>query len=216
MPFGLVLLEPVRSAEPPIISGTAAVRLSSALSDAARVAISFGAAASFSFAARTAAASSSFGSSPSRRRSNSARRADAQRLETIVPGCDARPCPRCPALRHSARTSAGMTKAGSGQPSRSRAPLISSAPSGEPWLFSVPALLGAPKPMVVRQAISDGRSEACAAAIARGDRLGVVPVDAGRRPAGRLEALHLIDRIGQATAGRRSRCRCRRTARSAC
>src|SRR3981081_2309957 len=59
MPFGLVLLEPVRSADPPIISGTATVRVSSAVSDAARVAVSFGVAASFSFAERTAAASSS-------------------------------------------------------------------------------------------------------------------------------------------------------------
>src|SRR5260370_715525 len=56
MPFGLVLLEPVRSAEPPSISGNAAVMASSALSDALRVAISLGAAASFSFTARTAAA----------------------------------------------------------------------------------------------------------------------------------------------------------------
>ena len=77
MPFGLVLLEPVRSADPPIISGTATVRVSSAVSDAARVAVSFGVAASFSFAERTAAASCSVGSSPRRRRSNSARRADA-------------------------------------------------------------------------------------------------------------------------------------------
>ncbi len=56
MPFGLVLLEPVRSAEPPIISGAAAVKASIAFSEAMRLAISFGAAASFSFTSRTAAA----------------------------------------------------------------------------------------------------------------------------------------------------------------
>ena len=37
-----VLFEPVRSAEPPIISGSAGIRLSSANSQAVRVAISFG------------------------------------------------------------------------------------------------------------------------------------------------------------------------------
>ena len=180
MPFGRVLLEPVRSAEPPIISGTAAVRVSSAVSEATRVAISFGVAASFSFTARTAAASFSVGSSPRRRRSNSARRADAIAAKrSFQLWCAA--LPALPALRHSARTSAGMTKAGSGQPSRSRAPLISSAPSGEPWLFSVPALLGAPKPMVVRQAISDGRAEACAAAMA-------LAIASGSCPSTRLAA----------------------------
>ncbi len=74
MPLGLVLFEPVRSAEPPIISGTAAASASSAPSDAMRVPISFGVAASFSFTERTAAASLSFGSLPLMRRSNSTRR----------------------------------------------------------------------------------------------------------------------------------------------
>ena len=69
--------------------------------------------------------------------------------------------------------------------------------AAEPWHFSVPALVGAPKPIVVRQAISVGRSDALACSIARGDRLRVVAVDAARRPAGGLEALHLVDRVGQ-------------------
>ena len=84
MPLGLVLLEPVRSAEPPIISGTAAVSVSSAVSDAARVATSFGVAASFSFTERTAAASLSCGSSPRMRRSNSARRPAGTALKRSV------------------------------------------------------------------------------------------------------------------------------------
>src|SRR5665811_586921 len=67
-----VLLEPVRSAEPPIISGSAGIRLSSANSQAVRVAISFGLAARLSFTARTAWLNACFGSSPRMRCSNSA------------------------------------------------------------------------------------------------------------------------------------------------
>ncbi len=198
MPLGLVLLEPVRSAEPPIISGTAAVKASSALSDAARVAISFGAAASFSFTARTAAASLSFGSSPAMRRSNSARWSGGERLEPLAARPCAPPCARWPAARHSvAHVGGHLEGAAPIQPSLSRAPLISSAPSGEPWHFSVPALVGAPKPIMVRQAISDGRSERLRLLDRGRDRVGIVAVDAGRRPARRLEPLHLVDRIGQ-------------------
>jgi len=161
MPLGLVLLEPVRSAEPPIISGAAAVSASSAVSDAARVAISFGVAASFSFTERTAAASLSLGNAPPMRRSNSARRAAGAALSrSFQAWCAVLPAKA--ALRHISRTSAGMAKAPSVQPSCSRAPRISSAPSGAPWDFSVPALFGAPKPMMVRQAISEGRSLPCA------------------------------------------------------
>src|SRR5947207_799603 len=61
MALALVLLEPVRSAEPPTISGSAAVKTSIAFSDATRVAISFGAgsfaAASVSLNACTVSAS---------------------------------------------------------------------------------------------------------------------------------------------------------------
>ena len=57
MPFGLVLFEPVRSADPPIISGIAATSVSSANSEAARVAMFLGSAASFAFTPATAAAS---------------------------------------------------------------------------------------------------------------------------------------------------------------
>ena len=174
MPLGLVLFEPVRSAEPPIISGIATVNISSAPSDATRVAISFGAAASFSFTACTAAASRSFGNSPRIRRSNSARRDGVMAAMRLIQAAWAA-FPVRPALRHISRMSAGTTKAGSGQPSLSRAPLISSAPSGEPWHFSVPALLGAPNPMVVRHAIRDGRSDACACSIAPATASGSCP-----------------------------------------
>jgi hypothetical protein len=43
---------------------------------------------------------------------------------------------------------------------------ISSAPSGEPCALLVPALVGAPKPMVVLQAIKVGLSERLAASMA--------------------------------------------------
>ena len=47
-----------------------------------------------------------------------------------------------------------------------RAPAISSSPSGEPCAALVPALVGAPKPMVVLAAISVGRSDFCAVSMA--------------------------------------------------
>ena len=46
------------------------------------------------------------------------------------------------------------------------------------------------------------------------DRLRIVAVDARGAPTSGLETLHLVDRIARATAVRRSRCRCRRRARS--
>ena len=59
-----------------------------------------------------------------------------------------RPCaaraPRAPAARQAASTSAGTSKAACAQPSFSRAPLISSAPSGSPWVEALPCLVGAP------------------------------------------------------------------------
>ena len=59
----------------------------------------------------------------------------------------------------------------------------------------MPALFGAPKPIVVRQAISDGRSDCLRRFERRSDRGRIVAVDARRRPAGGLEALDLIDGV---------------------
>ena len=56
----------------------------------------------------------------------------------------------------------GTSNGGEVQPRASRAPLISSAPSGEPCDDDLPALVGAPKPMVVLQAMSVGLSDVCA------------------------------------------------------
>jgi hypothetical protein len=43
---------------------------------------------------------------------------------------------------------------------------ISSSPSGEPWHLDVPHLVGAPKPILVLQAIRVGLSDFCALAMA--------------------------------------------------
>ena len=161
------------------------------------MAISFGAAASFSFTARTAAASFSAGSSPRDAALELGALFRIERRETRSCQASRAGRPRSPAARHCSRMAAGISKAGALQPSFCRAAAISSAPSGEPWLFAVPALVGAPKPMMVRQAISDGRSDFFAASMRRGDRRRIVAVDALCRPAGGLEALHLIDGIGE-------------------
>src|SRR6185369_7646476 len=76
------------------------------------------------------------------------------------------PAERVPALRQASSTSAGTSNGGYSQPKNSRAPAMSAAPSGEPCALLVPALVGAPQPMVVLAAISVGRSELCAFSIA--------------------------------------------------
>ena len=90
--------------------------------------------------------------------------------------------------RPGSRTARGV------QPSFSRAPLISSAPSGEPCADALPALVGAPKPMVVLQAISTGLSDALRLRRApRRSPPGSWPSMREACPAGGLEALHLVD-----------------------
>ena len=54
------------------------------------------------------------------------------------------PFERCAGLAPGGRMSAGTSNGASVQPSFSRAPLISSAPSGEPCDVDLPALVGAP------------------------------------------------------------------------
>jgi hypothetical protein len=56
-----------------------------------------------------------------------------------------------------------------------RAPSISSLPSGDPWLFSLPSLVGAPNPIRVRQAIKEGRPDTFAASIATAMAFGSCP-----------------------------------------
>ena len=76
--------------------------------------------------------------------------------------------------RRRARQKAGIPSRAARAP-----PAISSAPSGAPCAAAVPALVGAPKAMIVRQAIRLGRSLSLGAPDRGGDRVG----DPGRRPA---------------------------------
>ena len=110
----------------------------------------------------------------------------------------------------------GSTKGGSLQPSRSRAPAISAAPSGEPCAAAVPALVGAPKAIVVRQAIRFGRSLVLGAPDGLGDRLVIMAVDPFGGPAMRPEAQRPGRRRPRARSGRRSKSNCRPRTRSAC
>ena len=66
------------------------------------------------------------------------------------------PAPRLPTARQRSSRSSGTVNGGSCQPSAAFAPAASWPPSGEPWVAAVPALVGAPRPMMVRQAISVG------------------------------------------------------------
>src|SRR3569833_2985265 len=125
--FVRVLFEPVRSAEPPTISGSAGIRLSSANSHAVRVAISLGEAASFSLISRTALVSAESETSPRMRRSNSARlspSAARRFFQSARAGL-----PRLPASRQAERISAGTSNGVCAQCRFSRAPLLSSAPT---------------------------------------------------------------------------------------
>ena len=152
MPFTKVRLEPVRSADPPISSGIAGTSASRHFWLDWRVA-SFGLlSAKPCFSAATASWKFS-GSRPATTRSNSARmlwraRRFSQDRRALAP----RPpiaCQRC-------RRSSGMVKGGSCQPSASFAAAASCGPSGEPCTAAVPALCGAPRPMIVPQAIIVG------------------------------------------------------------
>ena len=179
------------------------------------MAISFGSAASFCFAPRTASASAQ------RQVAVDA----ARELAALAPaaarrGARPRPCAppsrAAPALRHSRGYRPGSRTARAVQPSFSRAPLISSAPSGEPCELALAGLgrRADSRSWCGRRSSSGGRISARLRSRAQSPA-GSCPSMRARRPAGRLEALHLIDRVGERQAGRRSRCRCRRTARSA-
>ena len=182
-----------------------------------RVAISFGSCGELLLHARAPRRRALPGSSPRMRRSNSARcvgrrarrGAASQALRAALRALAG----GAPGVEHVGRES---RTARAVQPSFSRAPSISSAPSGEPCALAVPALVGAPKPMVVWQAISVGRSDALRLLDRGGDRVRIVAVDARRRSSRRPRSASPGRPSRRATAGRRSRCRCRRTARSAC
>ena len=142
----------MRSAEPPTSSGSAGASASSALWLACRVARvgRFSARSALSAAIGSCQFS---GKRPAVTRSNSARI-----------GCRARrfnqarraPAARVPALRHRSANPSGTVKGGSVQPKLRLASRDSRSPSGVPCTAALPALVGAPSPMMVRQAISVG------------------------------------------------------------
>ena len=136
-----MLLEPVRSAEPPISAGNAGSRCSSVASDQFRVAFVAGAAAAAFFAAAiadaTAGAAALAGCCKAVLvRASMAPQRFSQALRTAAP--------RVPHALQAASTWGGTSKGGYDQPSLSRAPLISPAPSGEPCVEALPCLVGAP------------------------------------------------------------------------
>ncbi len=130
MPLTKVLLEPVRSAEPPTRSGLDGANWSSAAPEAARVASAGGASSTLAMWASSLAKAWA-GSSPFMARSNSSFSAElnsraAQRLRTVVP--------RPPTLRQAATSVSGRTKGSCAQSSFSRVAAISTLPSALPWV----------------------------------------------------------------------------------
>ena len=149
------------------------------------MAISFGAAASFCFSVAHRGGESCAGSSPRMRRSNSARcraasaaRRCSQASRAGRPRARRRRAMRC-------RMSAGISNGGEVQPSFCAGAGDLLGAERRAVAFSVPPLVGAPKPMVVRQAIIDGRSDFRAASMRRRDRRRIVAVDARWRPSRR-------------------------------
>ena len=215
MSLVLVLLEPVRSAEPPMSSGITGARRLEHLLRGLRVA-SFGASADDALLERRRSRDRAAAAGrPRSRRSNSARLARCAACRF----CQASQLgsPRWPAARQAARIVVGdherRIRPAELRARAARSPRRRAASRGPP---RCPPCFGAPKPMIVRQAISDGWSLACARSSAAATRFGIVAVDALGRPAGGLEARELIVGDRRAMSGRRWRCGCRRTARSAC
>ena len=147
----LVLLEPVRSAEPPNKSGTAGSSASIAFCEATRVAsfcgvfrlslyVCIAAETALSTSPLIAASKASlFACAPSR--ASHAARSDA---------------PLPPAVRQASRISAGISNGADVQPIDCLVSAFSSAPSGAPCALAVPARFGEPLPISVLQRINVG------------------------------------------------------------
>ena len=213
----LVLFDGVRSAEPRISSG---IGDGDRLPAPARSPCGSRSSASRRRAcpsARRSPSPSAAGRLRARRRSNSPRLCGDRSREALLP---ARRAPACRARRRRASRRGCRSGISNGavfpveRSSARRRSLPRRAARRAP--STVPAFFGAPKPMVVLQAISVGRSDFSAASIAAAIASGSWPSTRDGVPAGRLEARHLIDGVGTASAARRSRCRCRRRGRSAC
>jgi len=163
-PLTRVRFEPVRSAEPPSNSGVAGIRVSNTFWPDCRVAI-FGLLSAISCFSTATASPQLSGSFPDIARSKSARWFDVARRLSQARRV---PAERSPAVCHIAVRSSGTVNGGAVQPSNCFAAAASAGPSGEPCVPAVPALVGAPRPMMVRQAMSVGlrdRMEADNAAV---------------------------------------------------
>ena len=148
----LVRLESVRSAEPPTSSGIAGAKAASARWLACRVAIVGRVSAISAFSAAIASCQAS-GRRPATTRSNSARSGCfASRFSQARRAA----VPRLPAAAQRSARSRGTVNGGCCQSSACFAASDSVCPSGLPLQAAVPALFGAAKPMMVRQAISVG------------------------------------------------------------
>ena len=140
VPFTSVLLEPVRSAEPPTISGKCAKIASSVAPDDARVA-SAGLAAATALVCAASASRAAFGMSPDSAAAKARRCGEDSSRASQAPRVAA---PRAPIARQAERMSAGMSNGGWRQPSATRVAATSSGPSCGPCAALVPALVGAP------------------------------------------------------------------------
>jgi hypothetical protein len=78
--------------------------------------------------------------------------------------------PSVPAARQAFSVALGISNGPWSSRALALGAAISSLPSGEPCTLAVPCLVGAPKPIVVLQAISEGLSDFARRAMARVDR----------------------------------------------
>ena len=99
----------------------------------------------------------------------------SRRNRSVKPGARGGSAPASCAF-HAEAISAGISNGAYFHSSASRVRAISSLPSGAPWLDSLPALLGDPNPIVVRQQISTGFSDLSAVWIAVSISIGSWPL----------------------------------------
>ena len=157
----LVLLDPVRSADPPTIRVfVSALIVCNTNSDALRVAIApFCLICLFTESARVSVRPS--GNIPSREASNRGNIFEAFARLSHSFLCFS---PLEPICRHLESTWSGTSKGAWLQASSFLVASTSSLPRGAPWTDAVPFFVGAPWPIIVLQAMSDGRGSCSAAA----------------------------------------------------
>ncbi len=201
MPLTWVLLEPVRSAEPPISSGTTGTSASSTFGSTGGWPASAGLPAS-SFAARRGGVAARRAAGQRCTRSNSAR--IGWRGQPLQPAAPVAGAARARPAAMPRRDLAAPRRAAWFQPSACLRRCASSAPSGAPCAAAVPALLGAPKPMIVRQAIRLGFFDRMANDSARATSVASCPSTRLHRPAVGREPFQRVIGIGKRRSRRRS------------